>query len=98
MNGDSDVDLEALGRTAAEQIAGEDSVREVAVVRSEDASQRPIYRFVFLIDQRRARQRAGLLRTRLVQRLRDELITRGDGHFPEVQILNREDWERRPNA
>jgi hypothetical protein len=73
--------LEQIGRAAARDIAGETAVREVEVVPGEDF-ERPVYYISFLIDQDKARQRAGLLHSRLVQRLRDELIARDDGHFP----------------
>jgi len=91
-------DLEKLGREAAEYVAGAGVVEQVEVTRGEDASDRPVYFFAFLIDQGRARQRAGLLRTRLVQKLRDDLVSREDGHFPVIQILSKEDWAKRANA
>jgi hypothetical protein len=97
-------ELEKLGRDAARQVAGEGIVARVEVVPGEDSSERPVYyfsflidqdRFSFLIDQDRARQRAGLVLTRLVQKLRDELIARGDGRYPVIQMLSRTDWDRR---
>jgi len=91
-------DLEKLGLDAARQVAGADAVEQVEVVSGEDASDRPVYYFSFLIDEGRSRQRAGLVRTRLVQKLRDELITRGDGHFPVITILSRIDWDKRAGA
>ena len=92
------VDLEKLGREAAQQVAGKGAVEDVEVVAGEDLSERPVYYFSFLIDQARARQRAGLVLTRLVQKLRDELIARGDGHYPVIRILSRTDWDRRKDA
>ncbi len=84
--------LKKLGRDAAEHIAGTDAVGDVDVASGEDSSDRPVYYFSFLIDQDRARQRVGLVRTRLVQKLRDDLIALGDGHYPVVRILDRTDW------
>lgn len=91
-------DLEKLGRDAAEYVAGVGVVEQVEVTRGEDTAERPVYFFSFLIDQGRARQRAGLLRLRLVQKLRDELISKNDSHFPVIQILSREDWAKRADA
>jgi hypothetical protein len=97
MSQDATADLQQLGRDAAQYIAGKDAVQEVEVVTGEDFD-RPVYYFSFLIDQDRARQRAGLLRTRLVQKLRDELIARNDEHHPVIRILNRTDWDKRASA
>ncbi len=91
-------DLEKLGRDAAEFVAGAGVVKQVEVTRGEDEFDRPVYFFSFLIDQARAAQRAGLLRTRLVQRLRDDLIAQGDAHFPIIEILNKDDWVKRAHA
>ena len=90
--------LEKLALDAAEDVAGKGSVEQVEIVSGEEASGRPILHFSFLIDQGRARQRAGLVRTRLVQRLRDDPIAQGYGQYPIVRILNRTDWDRRANA
>jgi hypothetical protein len=98
MTGTIEVELEELGRAAAEQVAGPDAVEQVEVRWGEDASDRPVYYFSFLIDQDRARQRAGLVRTRLLQKLRDDLVARGDGRYPVIRILSREDWDRRSDA
>jgi hypothetical protein len=98
MNGKTMLDLTALGRAAAEQVAGTGAVEQVEVARGEDSSERPVYYFSFLIDQHRARQRAGLIRTRLVQKLRDDLIQLDDGHLPVIRIFSREDWNKRINA
>jgi hypothetical protein len=97
MSQDAAATLEQLGRDAAQHIAGPEAVQEVEVVSGEDFD-RPVYYFSFLIDQDRSRQRAGLLHSRLVQRLRDELIARNDGHYPVIRILNREDWDKRASA
>ena len=92
------LNLEQLGRVAAQQVAGADAVENVEVSSGEDWSGRPIYQFAFLIDQARARQRAGVIRIRLIQALLDALIARGDEHLPSVQILSRADWDRRNGA
>ena len=98
MNQDTATDLETLGRAAAQQIAGEDAVEQVEVVAGTDYTDRPVYYFSFLIDQGRARERAGLVFTRLIQKLRDDLVARGDEHLPVVRILDRTDWPRRGRA
>jgi hypothetical protein len=94
----ADDELEKLGRVAAETVAGASSVQEVEVARGEDSLDRPVYYFTFLIELDRDRQRAGLVRTRIVQKLRDELVARGDGHYPIIRMLNRTDWDKRASA
>jgi hypothetical protein len=89
-------ELEKLGLEAAERVAG--AVEEVEVEAGEDDLGRPAYFFSFLVDQASARQRAGLVRIRLMQSLRDALAARGDGCHPVIRILDRADWERRSLA
>jgi hypothetical protein len=91
-------DLEKLALDAARQVAGTDSVEGVEVFSDEDDMGRPAYRFVFLINQERAKLSPGLVRIRLIQHLLDDLITRGDDHMPMIEILDRTDWHRRPGA
>jgi len=98
MSQGSTIDLEKLGRDAAEHVAGVGAIEQVEVVAGEDSSDRPVYRFSFLIDQDRLRQRLGLLRTRLTQTLRDELIALDDAHYPIIHILDRTDWDKRNGA
>jgi hypothetical protein len=43
-------------------------------------------------------QRAGLRRTRLIQKLRDRLVASNDGHYPVITILDRTDWDKRARA
>jgi hypothetical protein len=90
--------LEKLALKAAEAAAGSGSVERVEVVSGEDDSDRPAYYFTFLIDEDRAQHRPGLVLTRLIQRLSDDLIAISDGHYPVVRILNRTDWDRRGSA
>jgi hypothetical protein len=98
MSRSTTAELEKIGRDAAQQVAGEGAVAQVEVVPGEDSDERPAYYFSFLIDQDRARQRPGLVFTRLIQKLRDELIARGDGHYPVIRILDRTDWDKRKGA
>ena len=86
--------IEALGKRAAAAVAGVGVVQQVRVEFDEDADARPVYRFSFLIDPNRLQTRAGLLRTRLIQKLRDELVSRQDGHLPVIKILNQADWDQ----
>ena len=90
--------LEQLGRAAAREVAGDSAVEHVEVAVGEDSSQRPVYRFSFLIDHGQTQMRAGLLRTRLLQKLRDDLEARGDEHLAVIQVLDKEDWQKRANA
>ena len=98
MNGMTGAELKELGRAAAAHVAGDDAVQQVEVSEGEDSSDRPVYYFSFLIDQARARQRPGLVLVRLIQKLLDDLIARGDSHYPSVRILDKDDWAKRANA
>ncbi len=91
-------ELEAMGRDAAEAVAGAGSIANVKVARGEDSFDRPIYYFTYLIEQDRVRQRLGLVRTRIVQKLRDALIARQDPHYPMIRMLNRADWDKGAGA
>jgi len=59
---------------------------------------RPVYYFSFLIDKERSRLRQGLLLSRLVQRLGDELTLRGDERRPVIRLLDHADWDQRWRA
>jgi hypothetical protein len=89
--------LEQLGRDAAISIAGEEAVQRVEVVPGERLD-RPVYYFSFLIDKERSRLRQGLLLSRLVQRLGDELTLRGDERRPVIRLLDHADWDQRWRA
>ena len=91
-------ELERLGRSAVQKVAGKGVVKDVEVEAGEDLSGRPAYHFSFLIEPGHANVGAGLLRTRLIQKLRDELIARGDGHYPVIRMLSPSDWNRRKDA
>ncbi len=98
MSATIDAELEQMGWAAAEHAAGSGAVERVEVRRGIDVWDRPAYHFSFLIDQSRARQDAGLVRIRIMQKLLDDLDKRGDDHRPVLRILNREDWDRRTDA
>lgn len=89
-----DGNLEEIGREAARGV-GAGKVERVEVVTGPDSSDRPAYFFSFLIEPDRDRQRAALIRTRLAQKIRDELVTRGDDRYPFIRVLGREDWGKR---
>jgi hypothetical protein len=91
-------ELKKLGLDAAQAAAGADAVEQVEVFPGEDSLDRPAYFFSFLIDQKRAAERPGLVRIRLTQALRDGLAARGDEHYPIIRILDRADWDRRARA
>jgi hypothetical protein len=92
MDNPIDLDLEQIGRDAAAAVAGAENVEAVEAREIEDWTDKPAYFFSFLIEQDRDRLGPGVLRTRLAQRLRDELTARGDYRYPLVQIINRDDW------
>lgn len=79
-------------------MAGTGKVEKVSVWFGQDSADQPAVYFSFLIDEGQDRQRVGLVRTRLIQELRDDLLARGFEQYPIVQILNRADWERRFGA
>jgi hypothetical protein len=89
-----DLVLEQIGRDAAAAVAGAENVEAVEAREIDDWTEKPAYFFSFLIEQDRDRLGPGLLRTRVAQRLRDELIARGDYRYPLVQIINRGDWDK----
>lgn len=94
----SEAELEKLAREAALDIAGPEAFEQVEIETVVDLDDRPAYYFTFLINQDRARQRPGMVRTRLSQRLRDELEARGDEHRPLLRMLDRSDWDKRGSA
>ncbi len=91
-------ELKALGRIAAEGLAGPQAVEDIDVTFGEDSLERPAYFFSFLIDKRDPNQQRGLFYIRLIQRVRDALIARGDFIYPIIRILNREEWNKRAVA
>ncbi len=92
------VDVETLGRDAAQHVADLGFVELITVVAEEDWLDRPIYRFDYLIDRGIDWKRAGLIRTRLAQKLRDELTALGDVHHPSIQIVSQADLSNRISA
>ncbi|MBD0273524.1 MAG: hypothetical protein ICV73_16545 [Acetobacteraceae bacterium] len=94
----SNADLPQLGREAAERVPGLGKVEKVSVWFGQDSADEPAVYFSFLIDQGQDRQQAGLIRTRLIQELRDELLARGQERYPIEQVLDRADWERQFGA
>lgn len=92
------IDLKKLGRDAAQHVAGLGIATLVDVVSDEDFLDRPVYRFSYTLDENIDWQRAGLVRTRLNQRLRDGLSALGKNHYPVIQILSRADLDKRASA
>ena len=90
--------LKDIGLDAAREVMGEGRAEEVEVSAGVDWTDLPAYFFEFLMEQGGDRQRAALLRIRLGQKIRDKLLDRGDGGYPFIRILDREDWGKRPGA
>jgi hypothetical protein len=90
--------LKTIGLRAAQSVVGDGKVDEVEIASGPDSSDRPAHFFSFLIEPGRDQQRAALVHTRLVQKIRDELVRLGDGRYPIVRILSRDDWEKRERA
>ncbi|MDO9713305.1 hypothetical protein [Paracraurococcus lichenis] len=98
MSESAEAELEAIGREAVRLVTGDDLAEHVRVLAGQDSSDRPALYFSFVIDRDNDRQRAGLLQTRLTQKLRDLLTDRRIGEYPIVKIVSRADWERREGA
>ena len=90
--------IEELGKRAAAAVVGDGVFPQVRVESDEDDDFRPIYRFSFLIDRQHSSMRPGLIRIRLIQKLRDELVSRRDDHLPVIRILNQADWDQEARA
>lgn len=90
-------ELRDLSLSVAHQVVGE-GVDDVDVRLSADTSDKPAYFIAYRFGDRRHRERASSLRTRLSQHLRDELIRRGDARYPFVRLMTAEDWDRRGDA
>jgi len=93
-----DTDIHQLGLDAARQVLGADAVKQVEVIDGADYWYRPAYHFTYLIDLARSQLQPGLVRTRLIQKLLDDLDARGDDHLPVIQLLDAADWEKRARA
>ena len=94
----SEIHLKDIGLDAAREVVGDGMAEEVEVITGPDSANRPAYYFSFLIEQDRDRQRAALLRTRLAQKIRDKLVSRGDAHYPFIRVFGRADWGKRLSA
>lgn len=93
-----DTELRRIGRKVAGHIMGPGKVKRVDVVTGQDSTDQPAHYFSFLLDQDRDRQVAALLRTRLAQKLRDELLAHDDPGYPFIRILSQQDWDKRERA
>ena len=90
-------DLEILAADAVRESAGPEAFGRVEVEIGVDVRYRPADEFTFLINQDRAKPRAGLVRIRLGLKHLDEVAAQGDEHLPVLDILDRTDWEKRAN-
>jgi len=94
----ADSELTELGRDVARQLVGADKVKAVEVETGLDASDEPAYHFWFRWDPDPDWPLMGLMRIRLGQKLRDELLSRGDASYPFIHILTKQDWDKRDGA
>jgi|GEM_PF-3529908 len=90
-----DLDLEQIGRTVAQEVAGNLTVEQAEAAEGEDWTGKPAYYFAFLIDEKRERPPGLSLSGRISMRLRDELAARGDYRMPFVRVLGHNNWEKR---
>ncbi len=89
-----EIDLAELGRTAAARVYGPERVKNIKVRTGEDYTGRPTHYFSFLIDQDRGGTNVGMLRIRLTQEVRDELMAHNDDHYPFIRVFDRADWDK----
>jgi hypothetical protein len=94
---DSD-EVTELGREVARQLVGADTVNAVEVKSGFDTSDEPAYHFWFRWDKDPDWRLMGLMRGKLAQKLRDELMARGDPGYPYVHILTPRDCDNRTGA
>lgn len=93
---DATIDLEKLGRDAAEHVAALGAVEFVAAEPILDTLDEPAYRFSFMVDQNWKdwpQGRGGQILIRLGGKLRDELIMLGDERYPLIQLLSPSDLD-----
>lgn len=94
MSAFAEINLSELGRIAAARVCGSERVKDIKVKSGEDFTGRPTHSFSFLIDQDRNGTDVGMLRIRLSQELRDELMAHNDEHYPSTRVLDRVDWNK----
>lgn len=92
------VDIERIGRDAAQDAASLAPVELVDVVSDIDFRDRPVYRFAFLVDENIDWKLSGRVRIRLEQKLRDELAALGEVRYPILQMLSRSELSKRAGA
>ena len=93
-----EAELRELGRELADSVIGVGKVADVDVVTMPDASDSPAHYFSFMLDPDRSGQRPALIQLRLGQRIRDELLARGDDTYPFIRFLRPGDWAKRFHA
>ena len=98
MNEPASPEIQQLVRTAAEQLAGADAVKEVEVIETIDIHDRPAYLMLLLIDPPDAWQRIGPIRNGLGLKVLDGLAARGDTHQLMLQTLDHNVWPHRVHA
>lgn len=94
---DIDQELKSRMLTTAQEVAG-DAVEDIGIEVGEDSADRPAYMISFLINQEKTHQKIGLIYTRLIQKMRDMLISIDDTHWPIVRIFDKQDWGKRHRA
>jgi hypothetical protein len=88
-------ELEQIGREVAHAVVGADKVRQVEVVTGANWDGDPAYYFWYQFDSDPDWQRAADARIRLRQKLREELVARGDTSLPYTHVLDAQDWPKR---
>ena len=91
-------ELKQIGRDAAQRVFGPGKVKDVEVIDIDASDNQPAYLFSILYEGARDAQQMALLRIRLDQKLRDELLARGDDGYPLISVLSPQDWDKRQVA
>lgn len=94
--GMSEINADELRRLALDvgrEVGGEGTVEDVEVAPDMDFWGNPIYRFTMLVHPERSPLGPGLFRIRIGQRLKDELVARGEEHAPRMLMVSRPEWD-----
>ena len=90
----SPAELVEIARKAAQDVDGLGPVLDVAVRSDVDWTDKPVYRFYIKVDRGPVHKNVARPSTMLELRIHDELIDRGDEHYPFVSIVGLADWDR----
>lgn len=94
----SQAELKKIGVEAATEVYGPGVAKEVEVAPSADWAGDPADYFTFLVDEDPGSRDAVSRRTRVHEKIRDELMARNDTTYPYISVLSAQDWDKRERA